>query len=182
MWGDDAIVSGWAQAGAYFNKIQCFCFEEQRLRPHEKIDMPVTESLPISYFVPPTSWERRGETRHESDCGIGVGRLVGLSVGVGMGDTHNRPPFFPSNSIQEIELNTSNDLSIRSTSPCSSSVLEGVGAFSTRSRPDFEGGTLERKSLFVFPFLAGFFLHRSGVCNGSENGGSEFIDLVVYIL
>ena len=29
------------QAGIYFNKIQCFCFEEQRLRPHEIIDMPV---------------------------------------------------------------------------------------------------------------------------------------------
>ena len=29
------------QAGIYFNKIQCFCFEEQRLKPHEVIDMPV---------------------------------------------------------------------------------------------------------------------------------------------
>lgn len=29
------------QAGVYFNKIQCFCFEEQRLRAGEKIDMPV---------------------------------------------------------------------------------------------------------------------------------------------
>jgi cytochrome c oxidase assembly protein Cox11 len=27
--------------GIYFNKIQCFCFEEQRLGPHEEIDMPV---------------------------------------------------------------------------------------------------------------------------------------------
>lgn len=29
------------KAGLYFNKIQCFCFEEQRLEPHEEIDMPV---------------------------------------------------------------------------------------------------------------------------------------------
>ena len=29
------------QAGNYFNKIQCFCFEEQLLRAKEEIDMPV---------------------------------------------------------------------------------------------------------------------------------------------
>mmetsp|Transcript_351 Transcript_351/g.644 ORF Transcript_351/g.644 Transcript_351/m.644 type:complete len:262 (-) Transcript_351:85-870(-) len=29
------------KAGIYFNKIQCFCFEEQRIGPHEEIDMPV---------------------------------------------------------------------------------------------------------------------------------------------
>ncbi|KAL0592194.1 hypothetical protein ABG067_000301 [Albugo candida] len=29
------------QAGVYFNKIQCFCFDEQRLKAKEEIDMPV---------------------------------------------------------------------------------------------------------------------------------------------
>lgn len=29
------------KAGLYFNKIQCFCFEEQRLGAEEEIDMPV---------------------------------------------------------------------------------------------------------------------------------------------
>ncbi|BAT86087.1 hypothetical protein VIGAN_04370300 [Vigna angularis var. angularis] len=30
------------KAAVYFNKIQCFCFEEQRLLPGEQIDMPVS--------------------------------------------------------------------------------------------------------------------------------------------
>ena len=29
------------KAGVYFNKIQCFCFEEQRLKAREEVDMPV---------------------------------------------------------------------------------------------------------------------------------------------
>jgi hypothetical protein len=42
------------QVGYYFNKIQCFCFEEQHLRPRESVDMPV-----FFYIDPEFATERR---------------------------------------------------------------------------------------------------------------------------
>lgn len=68
------------KAAPYFVKIQCFCFEEQRLRGHEEVDMPVlffvepdildepsladVDEITLSYIFYPVI-EEGGEVEHD---------------------------------------------------------------------------------------------------------------------
>ena len=41
------------EATPYLNKIQCFCFEEQRFKPHELVEMPVFFYIDKDYLADP---------------------------------------------------------------------------------------------------------------------------------
>ncbi|MFH3481873.1 cytochrome c oxidase assembly protein [Xanthobacter variabilis] len=86
------------QAGAYFVKMQCFCFEEQHLGPHEKADLPVAfyvdpailddpdlRSLPaitLSYtFFPARTRAAAGEGRGASAAPEGTARAASAPPG-----------------------------------------------------------------------------------------------------
>lgn len=43
-----------AKAAIYFNKVQCFCFDEQRLKPGEELDMPVFFYIDPEFADDPT--------------------------------------------------------------------------------------------------------------------------------
>ena len=53
-----------AKAAQYFNKIQCFCFEEQKLAAHEEVDMPVFFYIDPEFTQDPWMKDVREITLH----------------------------------------------------------------------------------------------------------------------
>ena len=74
-------------SGGYFDKVQCFCFSEQRLGPHEKAEWPVVffldpklegdpsmagvQSITLSYtlFATPAARDSAGSSRRAGPAG-----------------------------------------------------------------------------------------------------------------
>ncbi|KAJ3120986.1 Cytochrome c oxidase assembly protein cox11, mitochondrial [Physocladia obscura] len=57
-----SIIPG--RAAQYFNKIQCFCFEEQRLESKEEVDMPVFFYIDPEFAYDPSMKDVREITLH----------------------------------------------------------------------------------------------------------------------
>jgi hypothetical protein len=81
------------KAGPYFNKIQCFCFEEQRLRAGEEVDMPVffyivRASLCVPFRLDcPCCWASSENTRCIGASSSSTSREIGATA---EGLTHAR--------------------------------------------------------------------------------------------
>lgn len=69
------------RAGVHFNKIQCFCFEEQRLRANEEVDMPVLFYIDPEFLDDPSMANINTitlsytffKTGEEAEAGAGAG-------------------------------------------------------------------------------------------------------------
>lgn len=78
------------RVGVHFNKIQCFCFEEQRLRPNEEIDMPLFFYIDPDFCDDPSmedvrevtlsyTFFRTGNLEAE-EAGVGTDKAVGPRI------------------------------------------------------------------------------------------------------
>ncbi|GBG27703.1 Cytochrome c oxidase assembly protein COX11, mitochondrial [Hondaea fermentalgiana] len=78
------------KAGIYFNKIQCFCFDQQRLKPNEEVDMPVFFYIDPTFADDPqmAGIDNIGPARAREDRGDvprdGAALVVVLAVAISM--------------------------------------------------------------------------------------------------